>query len=360
MLQVYLQKITMKLLAVIGTRPQYIKHSALQNANAANRIVDLVVVDTGQHYDNNLSDIFLEELNIPKPKYNLQVQLDGAINQIGLMIKELELVVKKEIPQAIVVYGDTNSTFAGALVGVKNQIPVVHVEAGMRNGNIFIPEENNRVMTDHICSILFASTETALQNLISEGLGDRSILSGDVIVDVLDHQLANMSTEQSGGRYAFFTMHRPFNTHDKKRLDYVLNCVNGLEVPVFFPIHPRTKNKMNEVGLDRKQYPNITFTEPIGFVDTVQRIHRADFVITDSGSLQKEAYIMKKKCISIMPVTPWKETESGGWNTTVFESLDQLSEIIEQIPDDATHDSDIFGRLGVSTRMLEQIRKQFT
>jgi UDP-GlcNAc3NAcA epimerase len=318
----------MKLLLVVGARPQFIKAASIYRALPGG--LDITLVHTGQHYDENMSEIFFQELDIPEPAINLGIGsgLHGA--QTGAMLTGIETILLAEKPNKVVVFGDTNSTVAGGLAAVKLGIHLAHVEAGLRSFNRQMPEEINRVVTDHISNTLFCPSQTAVDNLAREGILSGVNLVGDVMGDVLA-----FAVEQARGRfhaldhlgihekeYYLATIHRAENTDNPQRLRSILSVFEELEAPVIFPVHPRTFKAMKEAGLVESlsfgsQMQNIKFIEPLGYLDMVQLEACARLILTDSGGIQKEAYWLKVPCVTLREETEWVETVQVGWNVLV-------------------------------------------
>lgn len=308
-------------LVVIGARPQFIKHVAF--LNAAKGKIDSIVVHTGQHYDSNMSDVFFEELNIEKPKYHLSLGGGNHGYQTGRMMIELEKIVENEEPKCIVVYGDTNSTLAGALVGAKLHIPVVHIEAGLRSHNKKMPEEINRILTDQVSSLLFVPNEESVRNLKNEGI-DKNVLNvGDIMKDLVLAFKNNHSTKIDPNlkRYMYVTIHRPYNTDEKNRLLKILDWLNNLSHHIIFSLHPRTRSLSQKFGIDLDKYTNIEFIDPQGYYSNLNYLISSECLITDSGGMQKEAYWLEKKCITVRSETEWKETLEKGANQLVFDNF---------------------------------------
>lgn len=321
-----------KIIAIIGARPQFIKHAPIELA--ARGVFEMVTIHTGQHYDYKMSQVFFDELNISKPSYNLQVGSGTHGVQTGKMLIELEPIMLKENPDYVLVYGDTNSTLAGSLVASKLNIPIIHIEAGLRSFNKEMPEEINRILTDHVSSLLFVPTVTGINNLANEGISKNVHLIGDVMYDMIKICESRKILDDNSdvlGKYYFATIHRPYNTDSKERMIKLIEVFQSLSLPVKFAIHPRTLNIISEY-LDISSYSNIDFLEPLSYFDTVKSIYNSKTVITDSGGVQKEAYMLKKKCITIRSETEWVETLNNGWNTLVFENLDQLLSMEESLP----------------------------
>ena len=321
-----------KILAIIGARPQFIKHAPIEIA--ARGKINIVSIHTGQHYDDNMSKIFFEQLKMTTPKYHLHIGSHSHGIQTGRMMEGIEPIVLEEKPDAILVYGDTNSTLAGALVGAKLHIPIIHIEAGLRSFNRQMPEEINRVLTDHVSALLFVPTDQAVKNLEKEGITENVYRVGDVMCDMVLLALKRKLVEQTknGSPYFYATIHRPYNTDAPDRLKYVLDALNNLNYPVKLALHPRTKNKMKTLGLPEDSFKNIRFLPPVSYFKNIAYQANAEAVLTDSGGMQKEAYILKKKCITIRKETEWLETLQHGWNTLAFKDLSILSDLIEKQP----------------------------
>ncbi len=290
-----------------------------------------VTIHTGQHFDHNMSQVFFDELNIPEPDYLLS---SGAGKphgeQTGLMMTEIEQICFKEHPDAILLYGDTNSTLAGALVAAKLNIRQIHVEAGLRSFNREMPEEINRIVADEFAHLLFCPSDQAIKNLSHEGINHSRIFkTGDVMCDMIRLIEKNLKPILAYPYY-LVTIHRPYNTDDRERLLNILSALNELDKKVIFSIHPRTMNVLRTSGFDVLDFDNIKFVSPTGYVESISLQKFSDCVITDSGGIQKEAYILKKKCITIRKETEWIETLQGSWNTLVFENLEDLTRIIKQ------------------------------
>lgn len=344
----------MKILSVIGTRPQYIKHASFAIEVAKHHNVNLITIDTGQHYDANMSNIFIEKFGIQDIKYNLGIGSANHGEQTGKMLIEIEKILLIEKPNFIVVYGDTNSTLAGAIAAAKLKIPVVHIEAGMRNHNIQVPEEINRTLVDRISSLRFAPSKDAVKNLFEEGLSTNTFLVGDITTDLLK-EIGNEINELVNDKFYFATIHRPSNTDSRKRILQVLYALNNLEYKVILAIHPRTKNAVNNWNILLDEFKNIDVIEPIGFFDTISHVLTSEGVITDSGGLQKEAYILKKKCTTILEYTPWQETLLGSWNYLLFHDLSNLNEIMNREVDDNQYISNCYGDGMVASKIMDCI-----
>lgn len=314
----------MRILSVVGARPQFVKLAPVAQ-EARDRAVDHVVVHTGQHYDALLSDVFFADLALPTPDVNLEVGSGSHGRQTGAMLAALEAVFEDRRPDWVVVYGDTNSTLAGALAAVKMGLPVAHLEAGLRSFNRRMPEEHNRVLTDHAADLLLPPTEVALGHLRSEGLGDRSVVVGDVMVDVLLRIRERMSgavptvVEELGlaaGEYFLATIHRAENTDDADRLRAVMDGLAALHRPVVLLAHPRLRARATAAGIELERGA-VRVHDPLTYPDLVAAVSAARGVITDSGGLQKEAFVLRVPCTTVRTETEWVETVALGWNALV-------------------------------------------
>jgi len=324
----------MKILTIVGARPQFIKAASVSRAIKKHNLESLdsqvteVLVHTGQHYDYGMSRIFFEELEIPKPNYNLGVGSGTHSKMTGAILERIEEVLFDERPDAVLVYGDTNSTLAGALAAAKLHIPVAHVEAGLRSFNRQMPEEINRVLTDHLSSFLFCPTETAVENLKKEGIREDVFKVGDVMFDsfLFNKQLAekkSMILSDLGVKsksFCLVTVHREENTTNWGRLTGIFEAFNELATPncpFVAPLHPRTKKALYELGGDRFAGPNVRFLDPISYLDMIMLETHAKMILTDSGGIQKEAYFAKTPCITLRDQTEWVELVERGTNLVV-------------------------------------------
>ena len=316
----------MKVGTIIGARPQFIKASALSRAVADVPRIKEVIIHTGQHYDLNMSDIFFSELEIPRPDYYLGIGSSSHGAQTGRMLEAVEALLLKERPDCVLVYGDTNSTLAGALAAVKLHIPVAHVEAGLRSFNRKMPEEINRILTDHASDLLFAPTGVAVQNLLNEGIPAARIFQvGDIMYDASlyfgaraeRHSNIIESLELESGAYILATIHRAENTDSVETLKLIFDGLRmtGREMPVVMPLHPRTRAVLENAGLLSCIAETIRFVEPVGFLDMVMLEKNAAVIVTDSGGVQKEAYFHRKPCVTLREETEWTELVDAGWNT---------------------------------------------
>jgi UDP-GlcNAc3NAcA epimerase len=307
--------------SVVGARPQFVKAGPVSRALASD--FKEVLIHTGQHYDHGMSEVFFEEMKMPRPAYNLGVAGGPHGEQTGKMLVELEKVIEAVRPDGVLIYGDTNSTLAGALVAAKSGLPLAHVEAGLRSYDRSMPEEINRVISDHVSNVLFCPTETAVENLVKEGITDGVHCIGDVMYDALLSHLESARRQSQimtrlglGKReYALTTIHRAANADDPDRMRSIVEALGGLTVRVVFPVHPRTQRMIKEFNLDR--YSNILMIEPVSYFDMLVLEENASCVLTDSGGVQKEAYLLGTRCITLREETEWVETVAAGWNRLV-------------------------------------------
>jgi UDP-GlcNAc3NAcA epimerase len=348
----------MKILTVVGARPQFIKAAAV--SNIIRKEHEEILVHTGQHYDENMSKVFFEELQIPKPDYNLGVGSGGHGKQTGKMLIELEEIYEKEKPDLILVYGDTNSTLAGALCGSKLLIPVAHVEAGLRSFNMNMPEEQNRILTDHISKLLFVPTVTAINNLKNEGISEGVHNVGDVMYDAVLHfkSLAVSKTSiieklnLKEGSYILTTIHRAENTNDINRLKNIIEALNESGKKIVLPLHPRTRKYMENYSL--KFNNNINVIEPVGYLEMISLEMHSEKIVTDSGGVQKEAFFIKKPCVTMRDETEWVETVQNGWNVVVGTDKNKiLDSILNFVPDQ--QQQNIFGDGHAAEKILDII-----
>ncbi len=311
---------TMKILTVIGARPQFIKAAAVSRAIAATNNLEEIIVHTGQHFDENMSKVFFDELNIPIPTYNLDINSVGHGAMTGRMLEKIEELLLKEKPDLLMVYGDTNSTLAGALAAAKLHIPVAHVEAGLRSFNMQMPEEVNRILTDRISNLLFCPTTDAINNLEKEGFSNFDcmiIKTGDVMYDAARYYQprATQPTDEIPEKFILTTIHRAENTDQSERLKAIFDALQEIakDIPVVLPLHPRTRNILAKSGLD-KSLKNIFFIPPVGYLQMIWLLQNCEMVMTDSGGLQKEAYFFEKPCITLRDQTEWTELTRAGVN----------------------------------------------
>ena len=308
----------MKVLSVVGARPQFIKAAALSKLLRQHHAE--VLVHTGQHYDENMSAVFFNELALPEPDYHLEVGSDSHGRQTARMLEALEEVILRERPDRVLVYGDTNSTLAGALAAAKLAVPLAHVEAGLRSGDRRMPEEVNRIVADHCAHLLFCPTETAVAHLAREGITKGVHLTGDIMYDALREHLPPAAEaaetlaafDLEPGAYCLATVHRAANTDDPARLAAILAAFGRLDAPVLFPLHPRTRKAALGEGLSVAA--NVRLVEPVSYRRMLALEKDARAILTDSGGVQKEAYLLAVPCVTLREETEWPETLANGWN----------------------------------------------
>ncbi|WP_421663836.1 non-hydrolyzing UDP-N-acetylglucosamine 2-epimerase [Lysinibacillus telephonicus] len=327
-----------KIVTIAGTRPQLIKIAAV--SRVLRQSFHEVLVNTGQHYDYNMAGVFFDELNIPRPDYELEIGSDTHGRQTGKMLIAVEEVLEIEKPDAVLVYGDTNSTLAGAIVASKLHIPIIHIEAGLRSFNKLMPEELNRIVTDHVSNILFTPTEIAVRNLRNEGITDGVYNVGDVMYDAV---IYNMDLAEKKYKledfqlykqqYYLGTIHRAENTDSKEQLTAILKAFSDVKENVYLPLHPRTKQKIKQYNLESliEQAKHIHIVEPVSYLEMLLLEKNAKGIITDSGGVQKEAYFMKVPCITLRDQTEWTETVECGWNKLANPLKDDLVSILHSI-----------------------------
>lgn len=312
---------TKKLVSVVGARPQFVKAAVV--SEALKRVgVEEVMIHTGQHYDANMSDVFFEGLGIPPPRYNLGIGGGSHGEMTGRQLIEVEKCLLAEQPGMMLVYGDTNSTLAGALAAVKLHIPVAHVEAGLRSFNERMPEEINRIVTDRVSTVLFAPSEVACQNLRAEGVRESRIVNvGDVMYDAALRYQPKSRPPRGEKRRVVVTIHRAENTDDPARLAAIVGALIelGRSSEITFPVHPRTRKALAQLAEGSALARSVHLVEPLGYVEMLAAVTAADVVITDSGGLQKEAYFLGTPCVTLRGETEWTETVDLGWNRLVTE-----------------------------------------
>jgi UDP-GlcNAc3NAcA epimerase len=349
----------MKIITILGARPQFIKAAAV--SNLFRQHFDELLVHTGQHYDANMSDVFFEELNIPKPAYHLNIGSGNHGAQTGAMLAEIEKVLLVEEPDFVMVYGDTNSTIAGALAASKLLIPVIHVEAGLRSFNKAMPEEQNRILTDHISDLLFVPTQTAVDNLQTEGIQKGVYNVGDVMYDGILHFteiakskstiLATLHLQES--QFLLCTIHRAENTNDPIRLSAICAALTASGENIVLPLHPRTQKYISDYGITLGK--NIQVIEPIGYLDMVRLESACKKIVTDSGGVQKEAFFLAKPCITMRDETEWVETVNNGWNVIVGADEAKIKDAILNF-NPSNERLDYFGNGNAAARMVEIIQ----
>ena len=350
----------MRVLSVVGARPQFVK--SLPVSEALRERHDEVLVHTGQHYDEYMSEVFFEELDIPEPAYNLGVGSASHGVQTARMLTGIEELVETETPDVVLVYGDTNSTLAGALAGAKTDPLVAHVEAGLRSHDREMPEETNRVVTDHVSDLLFVPTDRARENLQGEGITEGVHWTGDVMLDTLqwardralDHATALSDLELDPGSYLLATVHRAGNTDDEDALTGIVEALARAPSPVVFPAHPRTKERLRTFGLWEDATNRLTVIEPVGYLDFIQLLDGATAVATDSGGVQKEAYFLGTPCVTLREETEWPETVEAGWNWLVGADPDRIEDALTG-PEPPESRPDLYGDGAAAARVVDAL-----
>ena len=353
----------MKILTILGARPQFIKAGSVSREIAKHKEIEEIIVHTGQHYDANMSDIFFDEMQIPKPNYFLGIGGKSHGAMTGQMIEKIEEVALSEKPDWIMVYGDTNSTLAGAIVASKLHIKLAHIEAGLRSFNMKMPEEVNRILTDRVSNILFCPTDAAIENLKNEGyenLDCKIVKSGDVMQDgaIFYKNLAVKPSFEIKKDFILCTIHRAENTDDEIRLRTIFEALNEIarEKQVILPLHPRTKMILENLKLNIQ---NLTFIDPVGYLEMVWLIDNCDFVMTDSGGLQKEAYFFAKQCITLRDETEWVELVECEVNTLVGADKEKIIEAYKNNSEFNKENSklNLYGGGNASKRIIEELLK---
>lgn len=326
-----------KIVTIIGARPQFIKAGALSRKFKIDKEIDEILVHTGQHYDDKMSKVFFEELQIPKPKYNLALGGLSHGAMTGRMIEEIEKILNQEKPHFTLVYGDTDSTLAGALASVKLHIPIIHVEAGLRSFNMAMPEEINRILTDRISRLLFAPSSTAMQNLKNEGFLHfpcTIVQSGDIMQDAVLHyaNIAQKPALELSKDFALCTIHRAENTDCASRLQEIFAALREIakQTQIILPLHPRTQKILMQEHINTQ---GIMLIEPVGYLEMIWLLQHCKIILTDSGGLQKEAYFFKKPCLTLRDETEWVELVEKGYNTIVGANRERIIQHFAKIAD---------------------------
>lgn len=338
----------MKVCTVLGARPQFIKAANVSREIEKHKNIEEIIIHTGQHYDVNMSDIFFKEMDIPEPKYNLKVKGQSHGQMTGEMLGLLDPILMQEKPDIVLVYGDTNSTLAGALCAKKLLIPVMHVESGLRSYNLNMPEEINRILTDRISDILCCPTEQAVKNLSKEAVIPNAniVLTGDVMFDSIlfyKQKAKKTSLKNLPDNFILTTIHRAENTNDLNRLGSIVQALNAIAKKhnIIMPVHPRTRKIIQEQGLDFQ----FSIIDPVGYFDMLYLLQNTDLVITDSGGLQKEAYFMKKPCVTLRDETEWLELVDTGVNKLCGSDYDLIIQGVEEMLEKpVSYDSFLYGK----------------
>ena len=355
----------MKVVTIVGARPQFVKAAAVSRVLKSHASIDEIILHTGQHYDDSMSEVFFREMEIPKPFINLEIKSSLHGEMTAQMLTGIEKVLIDKRPDAVLVYGDTNSTLAGALAAAKLQIKLVHVEAGLRSFNMAMPEEINRILTDRISNLLCCPTDQAMMNLNNEGfdkLNLNVVKTGDVMQDAAIYY-SQKSAENSTilkqltlDRFVLCTLHRQENTNDKLRLRNIVQAINEINavVPVVLPLHPRTKKILAEEGL----LPECIIIDPVGYFDMIELIKNSSLVMTDSGGLQKEAYFFSRFCITLRDETEWTELVENGFNYLVGADKEKIVTIaLKYLDQKLTSTIDLYGKGYASENIVNAILK---
>ena len=352
----------MKFTTIIGARPQFIKAAPLSAELRKSHREALV--HTGQHYDANMSDVFFSELGIPRPDYSLGIGGGTHGEQTGRMLEAIEKVLVKESPDAVIVYGDTNSTVAGALAAAKLHIPVAHVEAGLRSFNRDMPEEINRVVADHLSKWCFCPSQVSVRQLAAEGIVDGVFDVGDIMADSVRMFLPRAAeasriletTGVSPKRFALATIHRPANTDSEASMRTILGALARLDVPVVLPLHPRTRGALGRYGMLEwlGSQKNIVAVSPLGYLDMLQLQSNAAFIVTDSGGVQKEAYYVGTPCLTVRGETEWVETVESGWNRLLDVDEGEIVEAAKSVSAPADRPA-LYGDGFAARRIVERL-----
>lgn len=351
----------MKIIQLVGARPQFVKLAPLSKAIRAAGHEELIV-HSGQHYDLQMNEVFFRDMEIPAPDYNLSVGSGTQAVQTAEILSLLEPILIKQKPDLLIVYGDTNTTLAGALAAAKLQIKIAHVEACLRSFNRSMPEEINRIVTDHISDILLVPTPTAMANARREGLEDKCTLVGDIMVDSLLFGMQKARAQSKvlqelkispDEEYYLLTLHRPYNVDNPENLEHILTALNSLQKRIVFPVHPRTRQVLQE--MKNKQFANISFVAPQAYLDFMLLMDNCGMVLSDSGGIQKEAYILKKRCVTLRPETEWVETVDSGWNMLLPTDDPAFPKAIKDFTEPRDHEN-IFGH-DVAQKILTRLQQ---
>ncbi|MGN6196995.1 MAG: non-hydrolyzing UDP-N-acetylglucosamine 2-epimerase [Ginsengibacter sp.] len=346
----------MKIFSIVGARPQFIKLAPLSAALLG--LHEEIIVHTGQHYDYQMSEKIFLDLGIRKPDIHLEIKQGSPTSQITQMMLMLESAMQQLKPNIVIVFGDTNSTFAGAVTAAKLNIPIIHIEAGLRSYNKAMPEEINRIIADHVAKYLFAPTQTAMDILAKEGLAENSFFTGDIMVDTVKNNLQVALSKSTiindlylaNDQYNLLTLHRNYNVDDAKILEHLLDELGELNEKIIFPVHPRTKKTLGDSYSVPK---NIQLTDPQGYLDFIALENSAKRIITDSGGIQKEAYILKKPCITLRTETEWVETVDEKWNLLINPSENNIASKINSFTP-PENQREVFGK-NVTQKMVQII-----
>jgi len=357
----------MKILSVIGARPQFVKAAVVSRALCEHEGTEEFLVHTGQHFDENMSRVFFDEMGIPEPSANLAISGGGHGSMTGKMLIQIEELIVEQHPDWVLVYGDTNSTLAGSLAASKLNVPCAHVEAGLRSDNRAMPEEINRILTDHACDLLFAPTDDALKRLKQEGIPDEKVIrTGDVMLDaalLFGEKAKSESTildrlELKEKKYALCTLHRAENVDSQEVLEWLISGLGEIaeNLPVLLPIHPRTRARLREFELLDSLPPGIRIVDPVGYLDVLMLESSAALILTDSGGMQKEAFFQKVPCVTLRTETEWTELLPGGHNRLACPLTDSISgKVAEALSSKPDWTIDLYGNGSSSELIISSI-----
>ena len=349
-----------KIVSIVGTRPNSIKYAPL--SGKIRKEFDEILIHTGQHYDYEMNKVFFDGLKIPEPDYHLEIGSGSHGYQMGEMMRGIEEVLIKEKPDLILVFGDTNSTFAGALASSRLNISVGHIESGLRSFDKSMPEEINRVLTDHCSDLLFCPTETAVGNLRDEGICDGVYLTGDVMVDTLNYNkkiaeksdiLDKLGLESR--EYLVATIHRVSNTDNKKHLKDIVNALCEIDELIVFPMHPRAEKFLRMFGVYNQLEKHVDIIKPLGYHDFMKLMSNSKKILTDSGGIQKEAYLLKVPCVTLRENTEWVETIEDGWNVLAGVDRERIVKLVTEFEPKGKQ-RNIFGVGNASENILRILR----
>ena len=349
----------MKILTILGARPQFIKAGSVSREIARHSSIKEVIVHTGQHYDQNMSDVFFDQMKIPKPNYNLKINGLSHGAMTGQMIEEIEKILIKENPDWVLVYGDTNSTLAGAIAASKLHIKIAHIEAGLRSFNMNMPEEVNRILTDRVSTVLFCPTNAALSNLEREGYGNFNceiIKSGDVMQDgaIFYKKIDRKPKMEIKNNFVLSTIHRAENTDDIDRLRSIIEALNKIaeQQQIILPLHPRTRKVLKDNKIETK----VTLIDPVGYLEMVWLINNCSLVMTDSGGLQKEAFFFEKHCLTLRDETEWVELVENKYNVLVGANKEAILKAYSNIGGlNLNFNMDLYGKGKASENIINKI-----
>ncbi|KKG83985.1 non-hydrolyzing UDP-N-acetylglucosamine 2-epimerase [Methanosarcina mazei] len=355
----------MKVASILGVRPQFVKASVV--SRELRKKHEEILIHTGQHYDSQMNKVFFEQLNIPEPDYHLNIGSGNHGYQTGEMLKKIEEVLIKEKPDLVLTYGDTNSTLAGALAASKLHIETAHVESGLRSFDRSMPEEVNRILTDHCSDILFCPTQNAVDNLKREGVTENVHITGDVMVDSLLYNreiaenrstiLSDLGLKSKG--YLVATIHRASNTDDEGNLKNIVDAFSELNETIIFPLHPRTEKLLKRYGLYDRLKSSVILTQPLGFLEFIKLMNHAKMMLTDSGGVQKEAYVLKVPCLTLRENTEWIETVEDGWNVLVGTDKEKIVKMVREFQPLLENHRDRFGDGDASKNIVSNLSQAF-